>query len=164
MQFLNGVGGPPPFAPVGGMNGLDAGVTGYAEVNLRPGQVRRHLQHPQPQGGRAAALRDGHGQGVHRGAVRCRLPHREVGVRADSQPGLQFNTDGTFTALDGTTQLAEATYSFKGDVFTEESNNQGCPTLKHYRFTFDGVNLKFSPMEDPTTDPCDEQRAISTRP
>ncbi len=37
IQFLNGAGGPPPFVPVGGMNGLDIGLTGYAEINLDPG-------------------------------------------------------------------------------------------------------------------------------
>ena len=72
--------------------------------------------------------------------------------------GLQFNKDGTFVALDGTTHLAEATYSVKGDVFTEESNNQGCPSLMHYKYTFDGVNLKFQPVEDPAKDPCDGRK------
>lgn len=68
--------------------------------------------------------------------------------------GLQFNKDGTFFALAGNTHLAEGTYSLKGDVYTEESNNQDCPTPMHYKYTFDGVKLKFQPVEDPTKDPC----------
>ncbi len=38
IAFLSGqVGGPPPFVPVGGANGIDAGVTEYAELDLAPG-------------------------------------------------------------------------------------------------------------------------------
>jgi hypothetical protein len=46
---------------------------------------------------------------------------------------LQFNEDGTFAALllPGDVHLAEATYSVKGDVFTETSNNQGCITNRN---------------------------------
>jgi hypothetical protein len=48
-QFLSGeVSGPPPFAPVGGMNGLDAGVAGYAEVNLEPGKYVAICNIPSP--------------------------------------------------------------------------------------------------------------------
>ena len=76
-------------------------------------------------------------------------------LREDSQSrGLQFNADGTFAALDGTTHLAEGTYTVKSDVYTEESNNQSCPVPMHYKYTFDGVNLKFQPVEDPGKDPC----------
>ena len=80
-------------------------------------------------------------------------------LRQDSKSrGLQFNQDGTFAALDGTTHLAEGTYSVKGDVYTEESNNQSCPTHLHYKYTFDGVNLKFRPVEDPAKDPCEGRK------
>ncbi len=76
----------------------------------------------------------------------------------DESRRLQFNQDGTFAALSGTTELASGTYSVKGDVFTEESNDQSCPTSKHYKYTFDGVNLKFQPVEDPAKDPCPGRR------
>jgi len=49
IQFLNGAGGPPPFAPVGGMNGLDQGLTGYAEINLAPGKYIAICNIPSPQ-------------------------------------------------------------------------------------------------------------------
>lgn len=48
MQFLGGAGGPPPFAPVGGMNGLDTGVIGYAELNLAPGTYVAICNIPSP--------------------------------------------------------------------------------------------------------------------
>jgi hypothetical protein len=48
INFLNGAGGPPPFAPVGGMNGLDIGLTGYAELNLTPGTYVAICNIPSP--------------------------------------------------------------------------------------------------------------------
>jgi len=50
MQFLNGAGGPPPFAPVGGMNGLDVGLSGYAELDLAPGTYVAICNIPSPKG------------------------------------------------------------------------------------------------------------------
>jgi hypothetical protein len=71
---------------------------------------------------------------------------------------LQFNKDGTFRALAGDLRLAAGTYSVKGDVYTEESNDQSCPTSKHYKYTFAGGRLVFRPVEDPATDPCDGRK------
>jgi hypothetical protein len=80
-------------------------------------------------------------------------------LREDSKSkGLQFNKDGTFLVLEGTSPFVEGTYSVKGGVYTEESNNQGCLTGLHYKYTFDGVNLKFQPVEDPIKDPCAGRR------
>lgn len=51
MKFLSGqAGGPPPFAPVGGMNGLDVGLYGYAELNLAPGDYVAICNIPSPKG------------------------------------------------------------------------------------------------------------------
>lgn len=51
MKFLNGeAGGPPPFAPVGGMNGLDVGLSGYAELDLAPGNYVAICNIPSPKG------------------------------------------------------------------------------------------------------------------
>lgn len=47
--FLSGeAGGPPPFAPVGGVNGLDVGYTGYAELDLQPGTYVAICNIPSP--------------------------------------------------------------------------------------------------------------------
>lgn len=48
IQFLNGAGGPPPFIPVGGMNGLDRDVSGYALLNLEPGKYVAICNIPSP--------------------------------------------------------------------------------------------------------------------
>ena len=36
-QFLAAPNGPPPFLPIGGMNGLDVGASGFVELDLEPG-------------------------------------------------------------------------------------------------------------------------------
>ncbi len=49
MAFLSGeAAGPPPFTPVGGANGIDVGVTEYAEVNLEPGNYVAICNIPSP--------------------------------------------------------------------------------------------------------------------
>lgn len=50
LQFLGGAGGPPPFAPIGGMNGLDIGLSGYAELDLAPGNYVAICNIPSPKG------------------------------------------------------------------------------------------------------------------
>jgi hypothetical protein len=158
MSFLGGAGGPPPFAPVGGMNGLDAGLTGYAEVNLPPGKYVAicNIPSPKAQGHPHSAL--GMVKEFTVAPSAAAFPTGTFGRTDDPSRGLQFNADGTFAALAGPTHLADGTYSVKGDVFTEESNNQGCPSPMHYKFTIDGANLKFSPVEDPAMDPCDGRK------
>mgnify|MGYP005814313567 CR=1 FL=1 len=47
-KFLGGAGGPPPFAPMGGMNGLEVGATGYAELDLHPGNYVAMCSIPSP--------------------------------------------------------------------------------------------------------------------
>lgn len=49
MAFLSGeAGGPPPFAPVGGANGIEAGLTEYAELDLPPGNYVAICNIPSP--------------------------------------------------------------------------------------------------------------------
>ncbi len=49
MAFLSGeAGGPPPFAPVGGANGIAQGVTEYAELDLAPGTYVAICNIPSP--------------------------------------------------------------------------------------------------------------------
>lgn len=48
IQFLTEPNGPPPFIPVGGMNGLDIGLSGYAVFNLQPGAYVAICNIPSP--------------------------------------------------------------------------------------------------------------------
>jgi hypothetical protein len=67
---------------------------------------------------------------------------------------LTFNEDGTFVVQYESGHAVKGTYSVNGDVYTEESNDAGCPVPMHYEYAFDGVNLTFMPVEDPAEDPC----------
>jgi hypothetical protein len=82
-------------------------------------------------------------------------------VRSDNEEhGHIFNEDGTWTVFDGDFTIVNATYSVDGDVFTEESNDAGCPDVpKRFKYTFDGTNLTFNYIDDPADDPCLGRRA-----
>ena len=66
--------------------------------------------------------------------------------------GLAFNKDGTFSVFSGDTTYVTGTYSVKGDTFTETSNNGGCKTNVSFKYTFDGKNLTFKYVGDPADD------------
>jgi hypothetical protein len=44
----------------------------------------------------------------------------------DESEGVYFNKDGTFTAFYYGADVAKGTYSVKGDLYIEESNDQNC--------------------------------------
>ncbi len=48
LQFLTAPDGPPPFVPVGGMNGLDVGLSGYIEFYFQPGNYLAICNIPSP--------------------------------------------------------------------------------------------------------------------
>jgi hypothetical protein len=158
-KFLGGAGGPPPFAPVGGMNGLDVGVTGYAELDLQPGNYVAICNIPSPKA-------EGHPHftlgmikafsvpGVAKGFPAGKFVQSENASRA-----LAFASDGSFKALDGENQLAAATFKVNGDVFTETSNDAKCETNVSFKFTFDGANLRFFPVTDLSKDTCEGRKA-----
>lgn len=47
-KYLSAPDGPPPFVPVGGMNGLDVGSVGYVEFNFKPGTYVAICNIPSP--------------------------------------------------------------------------------------------------------------------
>lgn len=74
-------------------------------------------------------------------------------VRADNANRVfNFNEDGTWTVFEGSTRLVRATYSVKGNVFTETSNDGGCETNVDFTYTFDGTNLTFNYAGNPDDD------------
>ena len=66
--------------------------------------------------------------------------------------GLQFNADGTFSVFQGETTYVTGTYKVDGDVFTETSNDGGCETNVSFNYTFDGSKLTFKYVGDPAKD------------
>ena len=71
--------------------------------------------------------------------------------------GLVFNEDGTFSVFDGNITIVNGTYGVDGDIYTDESNNQNCPSMS-FKYTFDGTNLTFNYVGNPADDPCDGRR------
>ncbi|MFO7661009.1 MAG: hypothetical protein R6X18_00305 [Chloroflexota bacterium] len=47
-NFMHAPDGPPPFVPVGGLNGLDAGRAGYVEIDFEPGTYIAICHIPSP--------------------------------------------------------------------------------------------------------------------
>jgi len=77
-------------------------------------------------------------------------------IKAGTDYGLLFNTDGTFSVFNGSQTLVEGTYSVDGNVLTETSNNGGCETNVSFNYTFDGTNLTFNYVGNPDDDvACD---------
>lgn len=48
LEFLNAPDGPPPFTPVGGINGLDVGFKGYIAFDFQPGRYVAICNIPSP--------------------------------------------------------------------------------------------------------------------
>lgn len=73
--------------------------------------------------------------------------------------GIYFNKDGTFTAFFYGADVAKGTYSVKGDLYLEESNDQNCgKSPMSFRYTFDGTNLKFDLTNESKNDSCENRR------
>jgi hypothetical protein len=66
---------------------------------------------------------------------------------------LVFNNDGTFSVMEGSSTIVTGTYSVDGEIFTDESNSQGCPPMS-FKYTLDGANLTFNYVGKPADDPC----------
>lgn len=146
IQFLNGAGGPPPFAPVGGMNGLDAGLKGYAEVNLAPGNYVAICNIPSPQ-------HQGHPH-FSLGMIReftvgepasSKFPSGTFVDAQNKLRGYVFNEDFTwkyFTLGTGST-AASGTYSVDGNHWVEAGGGGDNCQPATYEWSFDGTNLAF---------------------
>jgi hypothetical protein len=77
----------------------------------------------------------------------------------DESEGVYFNEDGTFTAFYYGADVAKGTYSVKGDLYVEESNDQNCgKSPMSFRYTFDGTNLKFELTDESKNDTCENRR------
>lgn len=66
--------------------------------------------------------------------------------------GLKFNADGTFSVFQGDLTYVTGTYKADGNVFTETSNDGGCNTNVSFNYTFDGTNLTFNYVGNPDDD------------
>lgn len=73
--------------------------------------------------------------------------------------GVYFNEDGTFSAFYYGQDVAAGTYSVKGNLYIEESNDSNCGVSPmSFRYTFDGTNLKFDLTDESKNDTCENRR------
>ena len=152
-RFLNGAGGPPPFAPVGGMNGLDVGVTGYAEVNLGSGKYVAICNIPSPKAQGHPHFDLGMIKEFSVGkASASAFPTGKFIKSGTTNYGLVFKADGTFSVFEGDTTFVHGTYRAAGNTFTETSNDGGCDTNRNFTYTFDGTRLTLNYVGDPAAD------------
>lgn len=77
-------------------------------------------------------------------------------ILSDSEyEGIYFNKDGTWSGFAFGQETAKGTYHVKGDLYTEESSPDACPTAATYKYSFDGTNLKFELVGE---DNCQNRR------
>jgi uncharacterized cupredoxin-like copper-binding protein len=154
LAFLNGeAGGPPPFVPVGGMNGLSVGFTGYAELDLAPGAYVAICNIHSP-------IAEGHPHFML-GMIKeftvasqasSNFPTGKFIKAGATEYGLRFEADGTFSVFEGQNTFIRGTYRVDGNTFTETSNDGGCKTDVSFTYTLDGTNLTFNYVGDPSGD------------
>ncbi len=155
LQYLGAPDGPPPFTPVGGMNGLDKGLSGYAEIDLQPGTLRGHLQHPQPRG-------EGHPhfalgmikQFSVASSAAASFPTGKFTSLSDKARAYQFNPDGTFAFyFGGVDPVVQGNYTVVGDllsVYNPSETDSKCQGSVTYQWSFDGDKLTFAPVGQDT--------------
>ena len=158
INFLNAGGGPPPFIPVGGMNGLDVGATGYAELNLEAGEYVAicNIPSPKAEGDPHFALGMFKQFSVTAETASSFPTGKFVSVN-DKAKGYQFNADGTFGYyLGGVDPVVQGTYSVVGNLLSVRNPDETDPQCQGsvtYQWFFDGEKLTFSPMGDDTCRP-----------
>jgi len=88
------------------------------------------------------------------------FPTGRFTLPGNESEGILFNEDGTFTAFYYGADVAKGTYSVKGDLYIEESNDQpNCgKTPISFKYTFDGTNLHFELTEESKNDTCENRR------
>lgn len=81
-----------------------------------------------------------------------------IDPNSDIGAGMEFNADGTYRAFNSGYTLARGTYSIKGDLYIEETNNGNCPAPMEYKYSFDGTNLKFELTDQSRNDSCEARK------
>jgi hypothetical protein len=151
LQYLGAPDGPPPFTPVGGMNGLDKGLSGYAEIDLQPGTYVAICNIPSP-------AAEGHPhfalgmikQFTVAPSVTSSFPTGKFISVSDKARAYQFNPDGTFAFyLGGQDPVVQGNYSVVGDLLSVNNPNEtekNCQGSVTYQWSFGDNKLSFTPV------------------
>jgi len=85
-------------------------------------------------------------------AVKPDFPTGKFIKSGETDYGLKFNLDGTFSAFQGDNTFVTGTYKVDGKLFTETSNTGGCDTNVSFNYTFDASKLTLGYVGDPEKD------------
>jgi hypothetical protein len=155
LQYLGAPDGPPPFIPVGGMNGLDKGLSGYAELNLTPGTYVAICNIPSPKA-------EGHPhftlgmikQFTVTPSTAANFPIGMFTSVSDKARAYQFNPDGTFAFyLGGKEPVVQGNYIVIGDLLSVHNPNETDPQCQGsvtYQWSFRDGRLTFTPVGQDT--------------
>lgn len=152
MSFLGGAGGPPPFTPVGGVNGIDQGGIEYAELDLAPGNYVAICNIPSPKAEGHPHFTLGMIKEFTVTGTTSNFPTGKFIKAGTTNYGIMFNANGSFHVFDGDNIFVRGTYSVDANIFTETSNDGGCETNVSFTYTFDGTNLTFNYVGNPEDD------------
>jgi hypothetical protein len=158
--YLAAPDGPPPFTPVGGMNGLDKGLSGFMETDLQPGNYAAICNIPSPKA-------EGHPH-FTLGMIKpfsvtapgaAGFPTGKFVSVNDKAKGYQFDQDGSFAYyLGGNDPVVKGNYTVVGNllsVINPTETDPQCQGSVTYKWSFDGEKLSFAPIGE---DACKPRR------
>ncbi len=160
LQYLGAPDGPPPFTPVGGMNGLDKGLSGYAEIDLMPGNYVAICNIPSP----AAEGHPHFALGMIKqfsvaSSAAASFPTGKFTSLSDKARAYQFNPDGTFAFyFGGIDPVVQGNYTVVGDLLSVNNPDETDPKCQGsvtYQWSLNGDKLTFAPVGQDT---CKDRR------
>lgn len=93
------------------------------------------------------------------GSTPSNFPTGRFADPEDPLVGFDFHEDGTWNNFYYGAHEVWGTYSVKGDLYIEETNNFNCgKSPMSFRYTFDGTNLHFELTEESKNDECEGRR------
>ncbi len=93
------------------------------------------------------------------GSSASNFPTGKFADPEDPLVGFEFHEDGTWNNFYYGANEVWGTYSVKGDLYIEETNNFNCgKSPMSFRYTFDGTNLQFELTEESKKDDCEGRR------
>jgi len=157
LQFLTAPDGPPPFVPVGGMNGLDVGKTGYVEFDFQPGNYLAICNIPSPKAEGHPHFTLGMVKQFTVGSSETSMfPTGKFVSVNDGAISYEFNPEGAFGYFIGETKVVDGSYTTDGDLLTVVDPTETEPTCQgpaSYHWSFDGEKLTFAPTGEDTCRP-----------
>ena len=164
LKWLETPDGPPPFMPVGGMNGLEPGSTGYANYKFEPGNYAAicNIPSPKAQGHPHFALGMIQQFAVAAPAAGA-FPTGKFVKDTDKGIAYAFSPDGTFNFFFAQKDpVLTGEYSVTGNLLTinvPEEKDPDCTAPVTYQWAFAAGKLSFAPTGPDSCKPRSESFA-----